>query len=244
MYQNRILISSKDRDSGTFNEFHVPFTKSFRKIKSIEICDIDIPVTGDVFNSSNNIIYFNEGGGTLTATLTQGCYDEAKLCTEIKTQMEVAGALTYTVVVENTPVITKALVITATGAFTIEAEGTANKRLGFTETDHVSVLNIVRSDYPVNLAAPRFLLISISNLGLMPIVKTGIHSIPYHIVAYNYGDSYAISHNAQDNFYKFVLPTSFTSVSDIKVNITDENYNYILKSDWSMVIIINTCELC
>ena len=48
-------------------------------------------------SSVNNKLYFNEGGGTLTATLTGGNYDADTLATEIETQLEAAGADSYTV---------------------------------------------------------------------------------------------------------------------------------------------------
>jgi len=47
---------------------------------------------------SNNTLVFAEGGGDLTATLTAQEYNSTTdLLTEIKTQLEDAGALTYTI---------------------------------------------------------------------------------------------------------------------------------------------------
>lgn len=70
----------------------------------------------------NDKIDFDEGGGELTGTLTPGTYDADTLATEIKTQMDVAGALTYTV--EYLDASNK-FKISATGAFTIRwATGT------------------------------------------------------------------------------------------------------------------------
>jgi len=48
-------------------------------------------------DATNNKLDFNEGGSELTATLTTATYTLAGLATEIKTQLDVAGALTYTV---------------------------------------------------------------------------------------------------------------------------------------------------
>ena len=56
--------------------------------------DIDIDAT-------NNKLDFNEGGSELTATLSTNTYSLSDLATEIKTQMDSAGALTYTVTVSN-----------------------------------------------------------------------------------------------------------------------------------------------
>lgn len=51
------------------------------------------------FDISSDEIYidFNEGGGELTATLDVGSYTAEGLATEIKTQMDSAGGLVYTV---------------------------------------------------------------------------------------------------------------------------------------------------
>lgn len=48
-------------------------------------------------NSFNNKIYFDETATLKTATLTLGYYTPSELVTEIKTQMDSAGANTYTV---------------------------------------------------------------------------------------------------------------------------------------------------
>ncbi len=50
-----------------------------------------------IIEPANNTIEFNEGGSNLTATLTTAIYNAASLATEIKTQLDSAGTLTYTV---------------------------------------------------------------------------------------------------------------------------------------------------
>lgn len=50
-------------------------------------------------DSTNNSLLFNEGGSTLTATITSASYTLSTLAAEIKTQMEAVGAGTYTVTV-------------------------------------------------------------------------------------------------------------------------------------------------
>ena len=63
-------------------------------------------------SASNKYIDFDEGGAELTATLTTGAYTGQTLATEIKTQLDAAGALTYTVTYTE-----------STGKFTIAAGG-------------------------------------------------------------------------------------------------------------------------
>jgi hypothetical protein len=73
--------------------------------------------------ASNRVITFGEGGGNLTANLTTGDYDTASLCTEIKTRMDAAGALTYTVTYDDA---TNLFTIAASGAFILVLSVTAN----------------------------------------------------------------------------------------------------------------------
>jgi len=73
--------------------------------------------------ATNCIISFDEGGGTLTATLTIGDYDTTTICAEIKTQMEAAGALTYTPSYSDT---TKKITIAGSGNFILKLSVVAN----------------------------------------------------------------------------------------------------------------------
>lgn len=62
--------------------------------------------------SANNKIDFNEGAGSLVATVTANEYTATTLCTEIKTRLDAAGGDTYTVTFSE-----------STGKFTIESDG-------------------------------------------------------------------------------------------------------------------------
>ena len=64
----------------------------------------------------NDAIDFDEGGGELQATLTPGIYNADTLCAEIKTQMDAAGALTYTISYSDT---TNKFTIAGSGNFTL-----------------------------------------------------------------------------------------------------------------------------
>lgn len=64
-------------------------------------------------DSSNNKIDFSEGGPALVATITGGTYSLTALAAQIKTQLDAAGALTYTVTLS----IDNEMTISATGDF-------------------------------------------------------------------------------------------------------------------------------
>jgi len=58
----------------------------------------DLGLDGNiVITAANQKLNFDEGGAELTATITTGTYTPTTLCTEIKTQLDAAGAATYTV---------------------------------------------------------------------------------------------------------------------------------------------------
>lgn len=74
----------------------------------------------------NGKINFNEGGAELTATITAGTYNGQTLAAEIKTQLEAAGALTYTVTYDEA---TAKFTIAATGNFALLWNTGTNKAI-------------------------------------------------------------------------------------------------------------------
>ena len=91
-----------------------------------------------IVSNANHHIDLAEGAGELPATLTNGTYTGAALAAEMKTQLDVAGALTYTVTYVEA---TRKFTIAASGAFELlwhsgshNAEG-QGVLLGFAHTD-------------------------------------------------------------------------------------------------------------
>ncbi len=68
----------------------------------------------DIKTGFNDKINFNEGSSELIATLTQGTYTFTSLATEIQTQLNAAGANTYTVLAD---LVSQKLEISADGGF-------------------------------------------------------------------------------------------------------------------------------
>jgi hypothetical protein len=87
-------------------------------------------------NDNNNKVYFDEGGGNLTATLTNGFYYPTDFATELKTQLDSAGGDTYTVTYSS---ITGKLTIGSTGTFGFQfasnTSNTARYLLGLEKVD-------------------------------------------------------------------------------------------------------------
>jgi len=66
-------------------------------------------------DATNNKIDFSEGGSVLVATLTSGSYTLSQLATEVQTQLDSAGSLTYTCSYDADDKLT----ISATGGFNL-----------------------------------------------------------------------------------------------------------------------------
>ena len=100
-------IDSRSRDCRVYpnpNHYKIAVEPPFKNVNSVELKAAVIPKTEYNVNSDNNLIDFSEdGGATLTATLTIGQYEigandgVAGLLREIKTQMEAVGVGTYDV---------------------------------------------------------------------------------------------------------------------------------------------------
>lgn len=103
-----------------------------------------------VIGATNKYIDFDEGGAELTATITPATYTGQSLVTEIKTRMDAAGALTYTVTyVESTGKFT----IAASGNFTLRWQSgtntanTAGVPLGFNVAANDTGTDTYTGDY-------------------------------------------------------------------------------------------------
>lgn len=80
--------------------------------------DWEFDFTIDI-DSTNNKIDFNEGGSTLTATITSDTYTLSTLATEIQTQLNSVGSHSYTVTVNEDDKIA----ISADGVFSLVMDG-------------------------------------------------------------------------------------------------------------------------
>lgn len=125
--------------SGTAGQLDQPFlgtsgTYTFKAIKTdYELVDDTI-----IVDKFNKYIDLNEGASDLLATLTEGVYTPTTYAAEVKTQLDVAGALTYTVSYDS---VLRLFTISAGSNFTIKfATGTnavrsAARTLGLSAED-------------------------------------------------------------------------------------------------------------
>ena len=77
-----------------------------------------------LIDGTNDEIYFDEGGGTLNGTLTNGTYNTDSLATEIEIQLEAAGAHSYSV--NYNDVTLRFEIVDETGTVQLELATTVN----------------------------------------------------------------------------------------------------------------------
>ena len=105
-----------------------------------------------IIEPSLNTIEFNEGASDLTATLSTAIYNASSLATEMKTQLDSAGTLTYTVTYSE---VSHKFTIAGTGAFSIlwntgaSTTSEFGKLIGFDDAADDSSSTSHTSDEPV-----------------------------------------------------------------------------------------------
>lgn len=264
-FQNTLVLDSRDKTYGTNNNAQFNLSRSITGITKIDLAAITIPATGFIFTNGNqvvdnystniiqnNLIIFNEGGANLTATITPGSYSESLLVTHISAIMTAAGALVYTASIQNTPSITKKLIIEGSGIFTIVNVGQVGvpyKRLGFALQNYLSVniagTETVISTYPIDIAPPRVMYVNFGSLNMNTIIEGKSDSITSgNIAALLIADSFEISTFTKNSAYSFTFKQRVDVVSSITVSIYDKDRSYELLNDWVIILTIHTCKNC
>jgi hypothetical protein len=125
------------------------------------------------FNAYNNKIYFDEGAGTLTATITPSSYTGSTLATELTTQLTAIGA-TYTVSYNS---VTKKFTISITaGTFKfVSGNNNCYDELGI-NVNTQTFLATQSSDYPVSLSGTNYVDV-ISNFSHLNYASSGYGSL-------------------------------------------------------------------
>jgi hypothetical protein len=154
-----LFLSTRDGNSDetwrTFWNIGLPRLNTLGNYR-VSLQNIEFPNTVYPINTYNNKVYFNEGAGNLTATLGSNVYTLSEMATELQTQMNSAGAHTYTVVADTQA---KKLTITDTTVtfYFLTGANDAYEELGFDSTLFTNTLAASEvSDYPVQLSGSRY----------------------------------------------------------------------------------------
>jgi hypothetical protein len=111
-----IKINSGKRTSGSPEDFVFKLPHNIHRGEQYEFCYAHIPYTIHNIGSTNNKFYFDEGGGTLTATIPSGFYTSTTLLEALHTALNTAGASVFTVALD---INTQRATVSAVGNFSV-----------------------------------------------------------------------------------------------------------------------------
>lgn len=239
----QILIDSRDRQYDTETgdcTFHLPI--GLDGVKSIDLLAANIPMTMYNVNSSNNIVYFNDGVNQAVA-IPVGNYDIFDLVTQLESSMNAVSGITFTV---EYSLVTMKLTITGSAPFYYTFSNTTLSMasvLGFNNVNTASN-TIQTADNVVNLSVPIYLKLVISELGSTT-KSTNSYDNATFVVFTNVNNSEVQSYNNMSNYRQRVKVLN-DNIQTISVKITDHN-NRIVNlngSHWSIMLGLNytDCE--
>lgn len=164
-------VNSKKRVSGVYNNFTTsPLPYLSRQIKSVKLLDVQIPMSMNTFNPTNNVIIFTEATSPATtrqATITAGNYNEDTILVALKAALDAAGTQPYTCTYNAS---TNSITITAPAIFTLyfaNVLSTAYDRLGFLKVNTTPSTSVTSSCIQLSPSGTYFL--SIGGLGIWPV---------------------------------------------------------------------------
>jgi hypothetical protein len=221
-----IVLDSRSSNDQNNNDFTVYFNsyslygqQFFISLDSAIIPNLSYPVR----SGYNSVVFRENGAGpSLVATLTAGYYNATDFCSQLKTQLEVAGANTYTISINTN---TKKITIDA-GADTIELRTSEMSNgmcdiLGFGHNELVPYASIISGSLPVRLDNPAndYVLvqmdgISNNNMVSQIVSKSILDTIP---MSSPYGDIVYYENNENSN-HSLV---DITTIDSMRVRLLD-----------------------
>ena len=139
-----LIINSQDRNTSAYpnnSNYQIDLDVIYKDIISVELISAIVPKTQYLINGSNNIIYFDEGAGEISATVAVGNYTPTTLGTALGNAMTTAGGQTYTATADET--LTNKYTISAAGGFSLIFVG-----------DTVTYNETTRTNYKTNSIGP------------------------------------------------------------------------------------------
>lgn len=240
MSSNKVLvIDSKDRisSSASSSDFTVYLTPAIERPRTIRLLGCIIPNTIYNVSSTCNVIQFDEGGSTLSGTVTSGSYDSSTILSAVTTAMNAVGTQTYTATYSAT---TFTITITASsGTFRIHSGSTYSfsnsilPLLGFISTS--STGSTQTSSGAINLAGNKYLYVEITGMDVSVGFKSS-NSVDFG----TYVVPVQSSPNGQINY--MFENTQYKQISQSNSNITQIYVR--LKSAGNTVVNLNSSDWC
>ena len=139
-----LIINSQDRNTTAYpnnSNYQIDLDVIYKDIISVELISAIVPKTQYLITGSNNVIYFDEGAGEISATVAVGNYTPSALGTALGDAMTTAGGQTYTATADET--LTNKYTISAAGGFSLIFVG-----------DTVTYNETTRTNYKTNSIGP------------------------------------------------------------------------------------------
>jgi hypothetical protein len=180
------------------------------------------------------VILLEDGNAAeFTATLTPGSYTATQIAAELKTQLDAAGANTYTVTYDDK---TLKLTITTSGtSLKFGSTSTALKIIGFPATTSFAASQV--SSYPIRLDGSQYLDL-ICSLPANNIVSGNVpvyHRIPLNV---SFGSVLFYSPN-----YEVALPLKSDAVITVDLRLVDDDGNaFVMPANTNIQYIFKMVE--
>jgi hypothetical protein len=192
----------------------------------LSIQNIGFPNVVYPVNSTNNKIYFKENGGsTLTATITSGFYNGEDFASEIQTQLNSFGSLTYTCEFQT---LTKSLnvsVLLPNLVQFVEGDNNANEIMGYDVPTQPLAVSIASG--PVRLDGSLYLDVQ-SSIGNLNYSSNGKSNLLFRVPITAPFGSINFYENPTDDYLQIVESDIFNleiRLLDDKGNLFDLPFN-------------------
>lgn len=131
-----ITVNSFDRSAGTDTNFDVSLNGTFRE-EFKQICLGNLIMTNTLYNvdSTNNTLVFQENtGSAVTATISAGNYSIVDLIPALQTAMNAVSVNSRTYIITSSNVTMKLTITGSAGTFSVLSTGGLNLMLGFSRS--------------------------------------------------------------------------------------------------------------
>lgn len=208
--------------------------KGFRlSVQSIELANVVYPI-----NANNNKVYFKEdGGATLTATLTENSYSGSEMATHLASVLSsaVGGSGTYS---GTFNLQTKKITITVTAgitnfAFTSGATD-AYEELGIDSTSFAAAASSQTSDFPVSLGGSTYVDVVSNFSGHNYSSSTTGHVLTRIPLNEPFGSYIFYEPNTDDKFF-----VSVSQIDSVRIQLRDDKANpWLLPSNAHVSLVL------
>jgi len=231
------IIDSTNRSSGTNENFTITLTEPLIRVKKVEVVTVEIPYTFYVVNTNNNIVDFENAGGTpLQATLDQGNYSGTSFAAHLVAKLDALYAGWTILYSSNTYKIR----FQHTGNFELKSSGTASALLGLVGDSGVT------TDFTApgisNLSGPNYVLIRSDTLTRpmknRPLLGVADSDVLYKMTIQTGPGTTLIEKNVFPNPYVYPVRQTLTTI-DFQLQDPDGNLLDLNGQRWSLTLVFD-----